>query len=366
MKTNRRDFLKAAAGTVAAAGAITITPSIAIASEDENAPFAKDTMVKFYDSTVCVGCQACVVACYKTNFMEREKNLAKPLEELNFIERNDIIPVIADEDKVNSDKPWIVVNGLDYRLRTIIKKHVDDEGKSHFIKQNCMHCKKPGCVSACPVHALEKDKDDGVVTYDPNRCIGCRYCQMACPFNIPAFDWHRANAKITKCDMCRSTINPKSNDFDIDADGNATYKDNPNKGTACTKVCPTGAVLYGRREDLLKLAHDRIKQSKEKGENKYYEDTARGESVLGEKVYGGTGELVISAVDFRKLDFPVDKIGDRATAYKSENIQHTIYKYGIAPIALFGTLAFFVNRNNKNHHEEEHKKQNQDHKNKEA
>ncbi len=176
---------------------------------------------------------------------------------------------------------------------------------------------------------------------------------MACPFNIPAFEWHRANPKITKCDMCRSTINPKTNDFDIDAEGNATYKDNPDKGTACTKVCPTGAVLYGRREDLLKLAHDRINRSKEKGENKYYEDTARGESVLGEKVYGGTGELVIAAVDFRKLDFPVDKIGDRATAYKSEGIQHTIYKYGIAPIALFTALSLVVRRNVKKHHEHE-------------
>ena len=104
---------------------------------------------------------------------------------------------------------------------------------------------------------------------------------------------------------------------------------------------------------MLELAHSRIKASKEKGENKYYEDTARGESVLGEKIYGGTGELIIAAVDFRKLDFPIDKIGDKATAYKSEGIQHTIYKYGIAPIALFSTLAFIIKRNNDKHHKHE-------------
>lgn len=350
MKTNRRDFLKVAAGSVATVGAVTLSPSYSLASSDEGSPFPKDTMVKFYDSTVCVGCQACVVACYETNFLNREDTLNIPKAERNFIENVDVIPVLAEEDKFNENAPWIRINGLDYRLRTIIRKHVDENEKVHFIKQNCMHCKKPGCVSACPVSALQKDKDDGVVTYDPNRCIGCRYCQMACPFNIPTFEWHRAVPKITKCDMCRSTINPKSNDFDIDSNGNATYKDNPNKGTACTKACPTGAVLYGRREDLLKLAHDRIEQSKAKGENKYYEDIARGESVLGEKVYGGTGELVIAAVDFRKLDFPVDKIGDRATAYKSEGIQHTIYKYGIAPVALFTALAVVVGKNVKKHH----------------
>ena len=206
MKTNRRDFLKAAAGSAATAGVLTLAPSYAVAS-DEGEPFAKDTMVKFYDSTVCIGCQACVVACYETNFVNRADNLNKPKEERNFIENNDVIPVLAEEDQFNPQAPWIRVNGLDYRLRTIIRKYVDENEKSHFIKQNCMHCKKPGCVSACPVSALQKDKDDGVVTYDPNRCIGCRYCQMACPFNIPAFEWHRANPKITKCDMCRSTIN---------------------------------------------------------------------------------------------------------------------------------------------------------------
>ena len=114
MKTNRRDFLKAAAGSVATAGALTLSPSYALAS-DEGAPFAKDTMVKFYDSTVCIGCQACVVACYETNFLNRADNLNKPKEERNFIENNDVIPVLADEDKFNEKAPWIRIEGLDYR-----------------------------------------------------------------------------------------------------------------------------------------------------------------------------------------------------------------------------------------------------------
>ncbi|MDE7168570.1 MAG: hydrogenase 2 operon protein HybA [Mucispirillum sp.] len=334
MKASRRDFFKIAAGGVAAAGII--APSEAKASsEDED--FAPGTMVKMYDSTKCIGCQSCVVACYEANFINRPENYIVPKEERNFIENEDVIPKLSPEDEFNPQAPWLNVVGLDYRFRTVIQKYVDENGNANFIKRNCMHCKKPGCVSACPVSALQKDPEDGVVTYDPNRCIGCRYCQMACPFNIPTFEWHRAIPKITKCDMCRSNIH---------------NKESGRVSTACVHVCPTGAVVYGKRSDLLKEAHRRIEESKQRGENKYYEDTARGESVLGEKIYGGTGELVLAATDFRNLGYPVDKIGDRATAYKSENIQHTIYKYGIAPVALYAALALVIRKNNKKHHDD--------------
>lgn len=341
MKTNRRDFLKITAGAVTA-GAV-VAPNVAVASIAENEDFPEGTMAKMYDSTLCIGCQSCVVACYETNFVNRPETYNVPKADRNFIEREDVIPKLSDADKFNPERPWLYVKGLDYRFRTVIQKYSDKgdeyDPHPHFIKRNCMHCKKPGCVSACPVTALAKDPDDGVVTYDPNRCIGCRYCQMACPFNIPTFEWHRAIPKISKCDMCRSTINGKEN-------GEHT--------TACVKVCPTNAVVYGKRSELLAEAKRRIKVSKEKGENKYYEDTERGESVLGEKIYGGTGELILAGTDFRNLGYPVDKIGDKATAYTSENIQHTIYKYGIAPIGLFIALTLIVKRNKNNHHKKEH------------
>lgn len=356
MKTNRRDFLKLTAGAITA-GAVA-APGLASAGIAENEDFPEGTMVKMYDSTLCIGCQSCVVACYETNFINKPQTFNKPREDWHFINEEDVIPKLAKEDEFDPQRPWLYVKGLDYRFRTVIQKYSEkddavvglNEGDNfdehpHFIKRNCMHCKKPGCVSACPVSALEKDPVDGIVTYDADRCIGCRYCQMACPFNIPTFEWHRAVPKISKCDMCRSTINGKEN-------GENT--------TACVKVCPTHAVVYGKRSDLLAEAKRRIQESKDKGENKYYEDTERGESVLGEKIYGGTGELVLSAVDFKKLGYPTDKIGDQATAYRSENIQHTIYKYGIAPIGLFLALSFIVNRNKKKHHEEEMKNNKKD------
>ena len=338
MKTNRRDFLKLSAGALLGAGAVSVLPSEAEAAHKDE--FAPGTMAKLYDSTKCIACQTCVVACHETNFLFREKNYKVPKEERNFIEREDVIPKFSEEDEFSTDKPWMNVVGLDYRYRTVIQKHVDDNEKVHFIKHNCMHCLKPGCVSACPVSALQKEPDTGIVTYDENRCIGCRYCQMACPFLVPAFEWHRAIPKISKCDMCRSTINKKDG-------GEGT--------TACVKVCPTGAVIYGKRSDLLAEAHRRIDESKAKGENKYYEDLERGESVLGEKIYGGTGELVLAGAGttFQKLGYPIERIGDNATAYKSEGIQHTIYKYGIAPVALYTALSIFVYRNTKKHHKGE-------------
>lgn len=331
---SRRSFLKGAAlGSAAALAAPAALHADSGIPEDGD--FPESTMVKMYDASKCINCQSCVVACYQKNFVQREDRWIKPKAERNFIENEDVIPKLAPEDEFNENTPWLNVVGLDYRLRTVIQKYNDDKGKTHLIKKNCMHCKKPGCVSACPVSALQKDPEDGIVTYDPDRCVGCRYCQMACPFCVPTFEWHRAIPKITKCDMCRSTGNPKGGH---------------NSATACTHACPAGAVVYGKRSDLLKIAKERIAKSKERGENIYYEDMERGESVFGEKIYGGTGELFLTTTDPRNLGYDVDKIGDRANAYKSEKIQHTIYNKLIAPITLFSVLTAAVYINKKKHH----------------
>ena len=331
MNTNRRDFLKLAALGAAGAGA-----GVALSSEAEAsaapAGFGPDVMAKLYDSTKCIGCQSCVVACYNVNFKERADYVAKylPPEEQNFIEKEDLLPKVAPEDEFKPEKPWLNVVTNDYRLRTVIQKHVDENGKPHFVKHNCMHCKKPGCVSACPVSALQKDPVSGIVTYDPGRCVGCRYCQMACPFNIPKFEWFRAVPKIVKCDMCWATLG----------------KNGVPKEVACATACPASAVIYGKRSDNLAEAKKRIAENP----GKYYND-----SVLGEKIYGGTGELYLAAVDYKKLGFATDVIADYSYAEKSEGLQHTLYKWGLAPIALYTALAIVGSRNNKKHHSGEDK-----------
>ena len=165
MKIKRRDFLKGAAGcgVLAAVG----QPTFAEAKKKERLPGALGFL---YDSTLCIGCQACMVGCKKANNMP--------------VESSDLLPI------------WENPRDLSAKTLNIIKKYEDGTGKNKdqetdgfaYVKRQCMHCADPGCVSACPVSAMRKNPDTGVVTYNKDACIGCRYCQVACPFNIPKFE----------------------------------------------------------------------------------------------------------------------------------------------------------------------------------
>ena len=144
-----------------------------------------------------------------------------------------------------------------------------DSSPDSFVKQQCMHCLDPACVAACPFKALWKNDGNGVVDWEPSRCIGCRYCEIACPYHVPKFEWDRINPKIVKCELCRPRL----------AKG---YE------PACTSVCPTHAVIFGSREGLLTTAMDRIAQSPDK----YFENR-----VYGEHEAGGTQVLYLSSQD---------------------------------------------------------------------
>ncbi len=326
MKTSRRNFLKMSVGAATAIGATaSILPEEVFAADKRE--FSPDAVGMFYDSTKCIGCQACVISCYEINFVNRQSyidNVIAP-EDQNFIEREDLIPKLAPEDQFNPERPWLNVQTNDYRFRNIIQKYVDPEDNVHFIKHQCMHCNHPECVSVCPVTALTKDPVDGVVDYDANRCIGCRYCQIACPFFIPKFEWKRAVPKIVKCDMCKSTLGA-----------------NNIAGTGCTNACPTGAVIYGKRVDLMKDAKQRISNNP----GKYFKDI-----VYGEYENGGTDVIYLSAVDYKHLGFD-ERMEHISFAETSENLIHTIYKYGIAPIGVFIALVTVIKGNinkHKNH-----------------
>jgi Fe-S-cluster-containing dehydrogenase component len=163
--------------------------------------------------------------------------------------------------------------------------------------------------------ALQKGAQ-GVVTYDQEACIGCRYCQVACPFNVPKFEWGSATPKIVKCELC-----PERR-----AQG---------REPACTEVCPRKAVIYGKREELLKEAHRRIEANPA-----FYQPR-----VYGEDEMGGTQVLYLAAVPFAKLGLP--EKGRRSAASVSETLQHGIYQGFIAPAALYAGLAAVVLRNRK-------------------
>lgn len=294
---SRRGFLK----TIGMAGAACLTGAGVVSASTGESSTA---IAMLYDATKCVGCKACMAACKQTN---------KDTGNLSF-ERK-----LTDEDGL-----WDAPRDLSGDTRTIIKLYKESDTKWSYVKHSCMHCAKPACVSACPVKAMTKDSYTGVVAYDKGNCIGCRYCQIACPYNIPRFQWDKAIPQIVKCDFCKQTHLKE-------------------KGTpACADTCPVGAITFGKRVDLIKEARKRIEAEPNKYINKIY----------GEKESGGANHLYLAAYPFDKLGLP--NLKEESPAELSEHIQHTIYKGFIAPAALYGALCFVALKNKKKQDKQGH------------
>ena len=278
MTLSRRNVLKVlAAGGAAAAFA---EP----AGAREPRPSGPDDLGMLFDATLCVGCRACQTACKVANGLP---------------------PDTENVPGALYDAP-LDLNGS---TKNVIKLAVEGDA-STFMKMQCMHCADPSCVSVCMAGALHK-QPDGIVAYDKGTCVGCRYCQVACPFNVPKFQWHTAVPVIVKCELCRDRKN--------------------GKGAACAEVCPREAVKYGRRAALLAEAKERIRRSP----GKYFEDR-----VYGEADGGGTNVLYLSPkeVSFKALGLPT--LPKFAPAQKAEAVQHGIYKLGIAPVALYAAVTW--------------------------
>ncbi len=142
-----------------------------------------------------------------------------------------------------------------------------------FVRRMCLHCEDPACASSCPVGAILKTAQ-GAVRYDGSKCIGCRYCMIACPFSVPKYEWSKLAPYVTKCDMCAERVLSGGQ-------------------PACTEACPTGASLFGKREELLLEARKRIVENPGTYVNRIY----------GETELGGTSVFYISDVPFEKLGF---------------------------------------------------------------
>ena len=283
MGTDRRTALKILAGAAAAtaAGAATATGTAeAAATTPRQVP--EEAVGMLYDTTLCIGCKACVVACREANGMPTE---AGPWPEGIY------------------DAPV----DLSSSTRNIIKLYQDGEEQS-YMKAQCMHCVDPACVGACMLGALRKDPKTGVVTWNGDTCVGCRYCQMACPFNVPKYEWTALNPRIVKCELCNHRL----------AEG---------KIPGCCEVCPRKAVIFGKRSDLLDEAKRRLAEHPDRYVPKIY----------GEHDGGGTQVLYLSHVPFEKLGLP--DLGERSSADTARGVQHTVYKGFIAPISLYAVLA---------------------------
>jgi Fe-S-cluster-containing dehydrogenase component len=200
--------------------------------------------------------------------------------------------------------------------KNIIKLYEAD-GEKSYMKQQCMHCIDPGCVNACMIGALKK-REYGIVTWDKDRCIGCRYCQVACPYNVPKFQWDTAVPEIVKCELCNHML----------ARG---------EEPGCCQACPKEAVIYGTYVDLLADAQQRVAEHPER----YY--PAGDPQIFGDTEGGGTQVLYLAGVDFEKLGLPV--LGDDGVGVQARTIQHGIYRGFIAPVALYGILGAVLWRN---------------------
>jgi len=311
----RRDFLKGvlASGTAATAGMVSAP---AIARETRSRP--PEALGLLYDATLCVGCKACVAACKTANNNPPEFSTVDHLWDT---------PLDTSGYTFNIIKM--------YRNGTMDVKDQETNGYA-FMKTSCMHCGDPSCVSACPVSAMTKDPETGVVGYNPDKCIGCRYCVAACPFGIPKYQYDSPTGRIGKCELCRHR-----------------YKDG--HYSACAEVCPTGATLYGKTSDLLVEAKRRIAlkpgaparfpRGKLGGPDQSYETPAGKylQHIYGENEYGGTQVLKLSAVNFQKVGMP-DLPPDAAAAL-SETIQHTLYGNLIMPFAVLGAMTYIAKRN---------------------
>jgi formate dehydrogenase beta subunit len=278
---SRRTALQVLGAGAAVAAAAPAAARVAKASRP-------DDVGMLYDSTRCIGCRACVAGCK---------------------EANGLPPDTAIVQGAAYDAPI----DLNATTKTVIKRWEGEGGVGAFVKTQCMHCADPACTSVCMIGALHKF-EHGVVGYDPDRCVGCRYCQIACPFNVPKFEWAKAVPRIVKCEMCRHRF----------AEG---------KGPRCAEVCPRQAIAYGTRDELLAEAHRRIDAAPDRYQRRVY----------GEVEAGGTAVLYLSAVAFEKLGLPA--LPREPAPSLAESVQHGIYQGAIAPIALYGALAAVVWRN---------------------
>lgn len=287
MTLDRRTLLKTLA---VSASAVVATPSAAGASDRPEAP--EDALGLLYDPTLCIGCQACVSACRHANDVPYDED-----DELHY---------------TNYD--------LSANARNVIKLFREEgEGgeprRSAFMKVQCMHCIDPACASACMLGSFQK-RLGGAVTWNPSKCVGCRYCQVACPFGIPKFEWGSATPTLVKCELCDHLL----------ANGGEP---------ACTEACPRDAVIFGRRDDLLAEAHRRIEAEPDR-----YQD-----HVYGETEAGGTQCLYLAPADVSFQELGLPDLGDEGIPRLPETLQHTIYKGFAAPTVLYGILGVTIWKN---------------------
>ncbi|MFC2029847.1 4Fe-4S dicluster domain-containing protein [Chloroflexota bacterium] len=285
MEVDRRRFLQICGAT---AGGLLLPSGVTLAAPLVGSPSAASKGM-LSDLTKCIGCGWCQEACREWNHLP-----ARPSSDAEGVGEG---PCLSAETWTLPELKQVEANGQRFQV---------------FVKRQCMHCLDPACVSACPVGALQK-LDSGPVVYDCTRCIGCRYCMVACPFGVPKFEWEETLPRIRKCTFC----------IDRQTDG---------LDPACSAACPAGALTFGDRDTLIAEAEARILAEPDRYVHHIY----------GQQELGGTSWLYLSPVPFEELGFP---------ALKEEpvtSLSEAVATYGTAGMAggitlLLGGLYYWLN-----------------------
>jgi len=271
---DRRGFLK----TSLVVGAAALSSNKAKA-QDKRDP--EEFVGILVDTTRCIGCRACEVACGE------EHDLLVP----------DVLNDGAlEKHRKTSVEQWTVVN-----------KYETEKGDV-FVKRQCMHCYQAACATACPTEAMDKT-EQGPVIWKGNKCLGCRYCMVSCPFEMPKFEYNEWNPKLQKCTMC----------FERLEEG---------QKPACVEACPTDALMFGTRVKNLEIARHRI----------YSHPDEYVHHIYGENEVGGTGYIYLSAVSFDQIGFRTD-LGTTPYPEYTKDFLYTV------PMVLFGAPAFMLGLN---------------------
>jgi len=240
---DRRRFL-----TLAGATGATVAAGSRRARAD-GAPADVEFIGVLVDTTRCIGCRSCEVACGEAHGLD--------------------VPDVIGDGALETERTTTT------RQRTVVNRYQTDTG-TVFVKRQCMHCWQPACAAACLTNAMYKTHEGPVIWREP-KCLGCRYCMVACPFEVPRFEFDSPVPRIEKCTLCWDRLE---------------------RGLipACVRACPVDALMFGSKRDLLEIARVRIYNHPEHYVHKIY----------GEHEVGGTGWLYLSAVAFEQIGFPTD------------------------------------------------------------
>lgn len=290
---DRRECLKA----LSAIPALSLLTRNVQASEGTTANGAMGMLI---DTTYCIGCRKCEWACKEVNQLTTDA-------------------LVSYEDKSVFQKQ----RRPDAEHFTVVNEYPDvkDSEKNIYLKAQCMHCNDPACVSACLVSALKKEPN-GAVTYDEDRCMGCRYCMIACPFQANAYEYDNVlTPRVRKCTLCFEKISEEGG------------------VPACVAMCPPQCISFGKRKDLLHFARTKVREKPDR-----YID-----HIYGEYEVGGTSVLYLASQPYDQLGLPI--LDHHAPPRLTEEIQHGIFKNFIPPLAVFilltGIMEFFNQKDRK-------------------